>query len=326
MYWIPKLNKNPVGSRFIITSKNCSTKPLSKAVSNVFKLIYFQIENFHPKSKFLSNYKKFWVLQNVDPVIENINIINRKKKAISVATYDFSTFYTTFPHDKLIKNLSNVIDFVFESGNRTHICISKKNVACWGKKSKDNIGFSKSTLTTFLKHLIQNCHFMDGNSLFRQKIGIPMEIDPAPFWANLFLYTYEYEYLSEFISNDKVKASHSHATKRFIDDLDTLNDGCVFNDVYKDIYPPELQLKVEHSGTHATFLNLDIMVKDGVFIYKLFDKRDAFPFFIVCMTYVDRNIPKTIFYSALAGEFLRIARSSLYTKTFMKKLWKCLIE
>ena len=42
IYWIPKLLKNPVGSRFVIASKNCSTKPLPKAVSNVFKLIYSQ--------------------------------------------------------------------------------------------------------------------------------------------------------------------------------------------------------------------------------------------------------------------------------------------
>ena len=38
---------------------------------------------------------------------------------------------------------------------------------------------------------------MVGNSLLRQKIGIPMGIDPAPFWANLFLYTYENEYMSK---------------------------------------------------------------------------------------------------------------------------------
>ena len=44
MYWIPELHKSPVGSRFIITSKNCSTKPLPKVVSNVFKLIHSQIE------------------------------------------------------------------------------------------------------------------------------------------------------------------------------------------------------------------------------------------------------------------------------------------
>ena len=82
--------------------------------------------------------------------------------------------------------------------------------------------------------------------------------------------------MCELISNNKVKACHFHATKHFIDNPGTLNDGDAFNDVYKDIYPPELQLKVEHSGTHATFLNLDITVKDGVFVYKLFDKHHAY--------------------------------------------------
>ena len=86
MYWISKLHKSPVGSWFIIVSKNCSTKPLSKVVFNVFKLVYSHIENFHYKSKFLSNYNKFWGLQNVNPVI----IINRKKKAKPIAIYHFT--------------------------------------------------------------------------------------------------------------------------------------------------------------------------------------------------------------------------------------------
>ena len=55
-YWILKLHKNPVGSWFITAFKNCSTKSLFKAVSNIFKIIYFEIENFHCKSKFLFNY------------------------------------------------------------------------------------------------------------------------------------------------------------------------------------------------------------------------------------------------------------------------------
>ena len=97
---------------------------------------------------------------------------------------------------------------------------------------------------------------MVGKSLLRQKIGIPMGIDPAPFWPNLFLCACENDYMSELISDDKIKACHFHATKPFIDDLGILNDGGVFNDVNKDIYPTELQLKVEHSVTHATFFNL----------------------------------------------------------------------
>ena len=87
-----------------------------------------------------------------------------------------------------------------------------------------------------------------GNTVLRQAIGIPMGIDPAPFWANLFLYAYEVNYMSDLIASDKVKARHFHSIKRFIDDLCALNDGGEFGHVYKDIYPSELELKGSHSG------------------------------------------------------------------------------
>ena len=63
MYWMPKMHKNPTGARFIVASKHCSTKPVSKAISSIFKLIYNQIENCHRNAKFLANYNKFWVLK-----------------------------------------------------------------------------------------------------------------------------------------------------------------------------------------------------------------------------------------------------------------------
>ena len=53
---------------------------------------------------------------------------------------------------------------------------------------------------------------MVDNSLLRQKIYIPIRIDPTLFRANLFLYTYENEYMSELISNDKAKVRHFHET------------------------------------------------------------------------------------------------------------------
>ena len=52
MYWIPKMHKNPVGARFIVASKTCSTKLLTEIISNVFKMIYKHVENFHKKSYF----------------------------------------------------------------------------------------------------------------------------------------------------------------------------------------------------------------------------------------------------------------------------------
>ena len=319
MYWIPKMHKNPSGARFIIASKQCSTKQISKAVSNAFKLIFHQIENYHKKAKFLKNYNKFWILQNTEPILDKIKNINRRKGAKSISTYDFSTLYTKLPHDKLINELHRLIDFVFEGGDRNYIKISNWGKASWGKKSKGSTGYTRHSLKVAVKHLIQNCFFTVGNSVLRQAIGIPMGIDPAPFWANLFLYAYENRFMSDLITTDKVKARHFHSTKRFIDDLCALNDGGEFGRVYKDIYPNELDLKVEHTGVHASFLSLDITIKDSIFVYKLYDKRDAFPFSIVRMPYTSSNIPETIFYSALVGEYLRIAHSTLLYEDFLPK-------
>ena len=323
MYWLPKLHKNPIKSRFIIASKFCSTKPLSQAVSKIFGFIYKQVESFHTKAKFLSNYNKFWVLQNVDPILEKLKTINRRNGAKSISTYDFSTLYTTLPHKKLIERLDQIIDFVFNGGEMRHLNVSSGKFVSWGRKSKTKPSFTKSSLKMAVKHLIEDCFFTVGNCVLKQDIGIPMGIDPAPFWANLFLYTYESEYISNLINSgskdDKVKARHFHSTKRFIDDLCTLNDGGMFGNVFKDIYPPELDLKLEHSGTHGTFLNLDIEIRDGKFIFKLYDKRDAFPFSIVRMPHMESNIPKSTFYSALMGEFLRIGRSSLLLQDFLPR-------
>ena len=121
------------------------------------------------------------------------------------------------------------------------IVFPKKNVAYWGKKSKYNITFSENTSKTFLKHLRQNYYFIVDNSLLRQKKGIPIGISPTLFLTNFFSCTYKNEYMSELISNDKVKPRHFHATKLFIDDL------C------RDIYLPKLQLKVDNSGINSLF-------------------------------------------------------------------------
>ena len=64
MYWTPKMHKSPVGARFIIASKKCSTKPLTEAVSKTFKMIFAHVNSFHKKSVFYSGFNRFWVVEN----------------------------------------------------------------------------------------------------------------------------------------------------------------------------------------------------------------------------------------------------------------------
>ena len=117
-----------------------------------------------------------------------------------------------------------------------------------------------------------------------------MCIDRALFWEDLFLYFFESKYVQNFVSKKSNRACKYHATSRFIDDE--------FSKSFKCIYPEEFALKQEHSGTHATFLELYIET-DGIFVYKLFDKRDKFSFFVVHMPHFQNIIPSTIFYGSI---------------------------
>ena len=81
-----------------------------------------------------------------------------------------------------------------------------------------------------------------GGRVFRQVIGIPMGTNSAPLLADLFLHTYEYEFIIKTMKGDITRALQFSKTFRYIDDL-----LCVINDNFKnhigEIYPSELILK-----------------------------------------------------------------------------------
>lgn len=59
-------------------------------------------------------------------------------------------------------------------------------------------------------------------------------------------------------------------SKRFIDDLTTLNDSGEFERSFKEIYPPELVLNMENlSNNERSFLDLLIKVENNQFSMQL---------------------------------------------------------
>ena len=141
MYWLPKMHYNPSRARFIIASSSCSTKPLSKITSSIFKHIFNQVRSFHRKSYFYKNYNRFWVIENSNPIIEKLTHINNSKNAKDVSTFDFSTLYTKLQHDDLISNLNEIVDFAFnggndkKDGNRKFLTVTNSSKFCQRKKT-----------------------------------------------------------------------------------------------------------------------------------------------------------------------------------------------
>ena len=86
---------------------------------------------------------------------------------------------------------NELVDFCFQGGNGGKLSVTKTGARWVFRKNKNSIIFDKDLVKQSLKYLMDNCYFTFGNKVFRQIIGIPMESDPAPIIANLFLYYYE---------------------------------------------------------------------------------------------------------------------------------------
>ena len=104
----------------------------------------------------------------------------------------------------------------------------------------------------------------------------------APLLADLFLYSYE----SEFLDN-LVKSGHRRLARpfnlcyRYIDDLTVFNNK-KFIDYVKDIYPSELNVeRANRLDDQANYLDLTFIIGNNNRLYtKLYEKRDNLNFHI----------------------------------------------
>ena len=311
IYWLPKLHKNPIKARFIIASQKCTVKKLSKDITSIFKLAYEQVERYNLKASHFSGVKTFWVIQNSQPVMTTLNRINTKNNAKTLSSFDFSTLYTNIPHSKLFEELSAIIKFIFKGGTRNTISIDRHGIARWSKHVNSSSNYNLDKILKGLKYLLDNCYFKLGNTLFRQVIGIPMGSDPAPYFANLFLYRYESRWLTRMKKENYVLARKFGNVFRYIDDLIAINDSNEFEKYFSEIYPDELELKKENAiNTDTNFLELNISISNSTFQTKLYDKRDAFGFHICRLPFKGSNIPRRMFYASASAEGLRICRAT----------------
>ena len=313
-YWTPKMHKQVVAERFITASVFSSLKPLAKDVTKIFKCIFNFIRAYYRTVEFYTGLKYFWVIDNNADFCKALDRLSKKGKARSIATYDFSTLYTKIPHNKLIECLHFFIDKVFNKKDRRYLSVTGSG-AHWvtGKYKGSGTVYDVENVKSALQFLIDNSYFYVGKQIFRQKIGIPMGLDPAPFLANLFLAFYEIHFIDGLRKTDYSRAKKFLNTYRFIDDLSPLNDHGEFERSIAEIYPPELACKKENDGQlDATFLDLEAAInpEEGQFSYHLFDKRDNFNFFIVRFPYACSNIPSKIFLSTIGAETLRICKAS----------------
>ena len=87
-----------------------------------------------------------------------------------------------------------------------------------------------------------------------------------------------------------------------------------------DIYPKELSLVADGSdGSKTPFLDLMLVIREGVISTSIYDKRDAFDFPIVNYPTLSGNIPLKSSYGVFVGELVRYARACTYYVDFKER-------
>ena len=135
-----------------------------------------------------------------------------------VSTWDFSTLYTSLPHAKLKHELHDLLERVFNTRGKSFIATNNFHTF-WAndRKSTKYTYFSCRELCLAIDFLIDNICVRCGNSVFRQIIGIPMGTNSAPLLADLFLHTFEYDFMLRTMKQDMTKAVQFSNTFRYID-------------------------------------------------------------------------------------------------------------
>ena len=140
--------------------------------------------------------------------------------------------------------------------------------------------YSEDDNIKMLEFLVDNIFVVFAGKVFQQIVGIPMGTNCAPLLADIFLYSYEAEFIQSLLSTGrKQSASRFNFTYRYIDDVLSINNP-EFENYLGQMYPVELEIK-DTTESNTSYLDLLLSIgMDGQLHTSIYDKRDDFNFHI----------------------------------------------
>ena len=225
-----------------------------------------------------------------------------------MSTYDFSTLYTTLPHNLIKEKLINLIEWTFKREGSPYIACNERQAFFTSEDTKRYKLWSCQNVCEALIYLLDNIYIRFGTKLHRQIVGIPIGTNCALLVADLFLFCYERDFMTSF--SDVKQAEIIEAFKSASGCLGSLLDvdNPCFEGMVSRIYPPGLRLnKAGASDTEAPFLDLRLSISSGFVSSRVCDKRDDFDFDIVGFPFFDGGVPRSASCGVCISRLVRFA-------------------
>ena len=133
----------------------------------------------------------------------------------------------------------------------------------------------------------------------------------SPLPADIFLYSYEAEFIQSLLSSGRKQlASRFNFTYRYIDGVLSINIP-EFENYLGQMYPVELEIKdATESNTSASYLDLLLSIGRECQLHtSIYDKRDDFNFHITYVPFLSSNISDSPAYGVLISQLIRYVRA-----------------
>ena len=143
----------------------------------------------------------------------------------------------------------------------------------------------------------------------------------VPLLVDLFLYSYESEFLQNLVKDKKIHDARAfNFTYRYIEDFLSINNSR-FAEFLPLTYPPELAVKettdtASSASSLEEYLEFDESVQLSTTIY---DKRDDFNLKIINFPKMCSNIPALPAYGVCISQLIRYARTRSNYSHFLKR-------
>ena len=234
-----------------------------------------------------------------------------------MSNYDFSTLYTSLPHNLIKDKLIDLIERTFNRKGLPYLACNDSNTFFTSENPKKYHAWSCQNVCDVLNFLLDNMHIRSGTKLYRQVVWIPMGTNCALLVANLFLFCYERDLMMSLSDDKKADIIDAfNTTFRYLDDISNINN-VYFNNIVSQIYPSELQPNsATTSDTEATFLDLHLSIYNDIVSTKIYDKRYDFDFEIVNFPFLDGDAPRSTSYGVYIFQLIRFATASSHVAEF----------
>jgi hypothetical protein len=170
-YWLPKLHKQPYGNRFIAASYRCTTKPLSRLLTSCLNTIINHFRQYCNGIYCRTGVNCFWVIENSQQVLSTLKKINYFSSAKHCDSYDFSTLYTSIPHDSLKQAMKYLIQEAYRVRDNVFLVVRSNGKGVWSDVPSARQSLTEDKLITYVEYLIDNVYVNVGNKVYRQCVG-----------------------------------------------------------------------------------------------------------------------------------------------------------